>query len=405
MQQLQMWGGNEITCFKDKTRYGELNLEKSAKIFFPPLSSGDPQLKETAVKKLESFTITNGADVTAVNPYIEIIPPKNGERYNTDTHDVLYALYRQWELAGSPEKPFQITLAKTAKLMGQSTGQDNLTKIKDALHSLYSTEIHFNACFELQKGDQHGCDDELETRRFRILNIYDTKNKRQQGKVRFGTARIAFHTDLLESLIAGKRIPVNFVQRMSIRHKVSRAIYGVYDTYLTSQYGKTPGKVRREIRIENLLREFNQPEQPHKSKRKRMAESIAKNIDGAELSKEGLYMSVSAEETSDRKDYKLVFKVVGEAKTKTQRVTYIHNDEVIDGMMAAAVDIIGPVRQLDTKSLNSLRASMRKTPREMVFAAISETREEIRNKNRKIDSVPAYIQAIMKRKLNESKQR
>ena len=406
MKQIELWAGREITKFEDKLAFGEFNLEKWAKVLFTAASAGDPQLSRTFKKPLEQFVLDDDSPEhgALVRPFIEIIPPNNGERYSVDTHDVLYALYQQWEDAGRPLDAFKITLRRTAKLMGWSSGKKNLDRIKRALSTMYSTEVHFYACFEMSENAQ-GVDAKLKTKRFRILYDYDTEEDFQKGDPIYGTAKIAFHKDVLKSLLSGKRIPINFPQRMSIKHKLSRAVYGVYDTYLTSQYSKDPRQVVREIKIENLLSEFNQTEQKYKAKRKRVAETIAKHLDRAELSRGGLFMNVSARETADGKDYKLVFKVVGTATKKLQKVSYLHQTEMVNSLMIDASDIIGPIQQLDNRSMNALKDRIRQTPLEFVYSAISECREEINVKNRRPNCVPAYLIAIMKRKVQESKRR
>ena len=364
MQQIEMWGGREISCFKDKLLYGEINLEKSAKIFFPPIPAGDKRLKEPHIETLPPIEIVDDSgQKTTIEPYIEIIPPKKGERYNTDTHDVLYTLYQLWEDAGSPDEPFDITLRKIARMMGQSTGQKNLGKIKDALTTLYSTEVHFHACFVIT--NKQNSDEDFETKRFRVLNKYDNKDKRRNGKTIFSEASLSFDPHLIKSLIAGKKVPVNYVQRMSIKNKLSRAVYGVYDTYLTSEYGKTPNRsIRRELRMETCLKDFKQ-DPLAKSKRLRAAQTIARNLNGAALSRQGLYMSVEVVPTSCKQDHKLIFRVVGTSTSKKNNISYINNDENVEGMIKAASDILGPTDKLPTRTINTLKLKMRKTHKEI----------------------------------------
>lgn len=401
MGQLTLFGGKQIAGFDDKRVFGEFNLEKHANVIFPPIPTGDPQLKETARHQLKSFPITHGPNAGAIcKPYLEIIPPgdDDGERYNTDTHDVLYSLYKQWEAMAKPEEAFAISLRSTATTINWSTGQKSLQKVKRALNTLFSTEVHFKECFEIKSGESEEIT-KTNTKRFRILSTYDTSETVHNGEMKRGTAWVAFNPELLGSLLWGKLIPVNMVQRMSIKHDLSRSVYGVYDTYLTSSYAKDPRNVVREIRIENLLVDFKRPSQAYKSYRKKTALKIAGEINGAELSREGLFMTVIARETADEKDYKLVFKVVGVPIKKLAKLSYINSEEEVEGMIAEATQVIGKL-QMDTRSINSLSKKFRTTHSNVVYGAISELKVEMASKT-KIKSRPALLQGIINRKVKE----
>lgn len=388
-----------LSTFEDQIIFGETNIEKWARILFPAYASNRKELREIFQHELGEVSTEHGE---SARRYIEIIPPGgNGKRYTTKSHDVLLGLMSLWEKKGRPRKPFVISLSELARESGyKSTNSKNLNYVKEHLHRLYSTETHFKACFDAKDGNERRL-----TKRLRFIDTYtsdDMVNK--SGVVTFGEALVKLNDVIMDSLLAGNAIPTNLHQRLKIKKDDARAIYGVYDTYLASAFKERGTKAILEIRIEKLFKDFQLAEGQvrYKSSRQRQAERLSKHLSGAEMSIEGLYMNVSAMETSDGKSWKLRFQIVGSPIKKT-KLSYINSDDDVEVMLSQAMKHMGSNQAVTLDSTRALKHTMKTTNLNIVYSAIGEFAEDINN-GKEPRSRPAYLQGIIKRKFREAKQ-
>jgi hypothetical protein len=299
---------------------------------------------------------------------------------------VYLALVWFWREFGMPDEPFNLTLSQIARKLETPTSGKNLNLILNELAVLYDTKVSWVLSFQ-DKTERH-----ITTKNQRILETFNYARLEERGGI-LGQSGVTIRFDEIIRLNIRNNVttPVNFTARKAIRSSVAKILYGRIDSILS-----TNPKLER--RMSNLVSELNLTENryQHKSQRKVLGELLKRNLDGLELSNLHV-LTVELAETSDRFDYKLIFRstapsVAKITEKKKARLKVQNTDtDVIDGLVFLMQDLVNGGK----KDNDGLYYSFAKYYSEnMLHRAMGEFKELI-TLNPKIGKRSAYFTSIV----------
>ena len=334
---------------------------------------------------------------------IVITPAVGYSAYNITTKNVLYALTMIWLSKGMPTEPWQISLSGIARRMQKSMGKAVLQEIKHHLESLAFTNTRFVDCFEIKNTDG---ETEEEEKNIKILDTYNPKTRRDKnGKTISAGAMVQFHDVVLDSLRSGNVIPANVQTLISIPCPISAFVFMQYDNVLTSLITKKETPIRS-ITIDNLLAAMSLADDPaykYPSWKQKLGQRIIKNLEGAALSMEGVTLKVSCALTSNAikaeaagkpaPEYKLIFEAIGTPRQRKEGMPFINNPYVSEDLINQMIDVCGQIKD-PVQTTKTFTKMARQYPVEVVYRAISETKDAIHRGNQSgsvIKNKPAFL--------------
>jgi len=382
--------------FTDSLVFAEANMERYYQMWLPVN-------RNHHLLHIER-TIPLPSKVPGNERKIVITPAVGYSAYNITTKNVFYALTIIWLTKGMPTEPWQISLSAIARQMGKSLGKKVLAEIKHQLNTLAFTNTRFVDCFEIKNTDG---ETEEEEQNLKILSTYNPKTRKDKnGKTISGGAMVQFDDVVLNSLRSGNVIPANVQTMISISCPISAFVYMKYDNILCSLITKNESPIR-EITIDNLLIAMSLEDDTrftYPSWKKELAERIAKHLQGACLSTEGVTLKITPALTSaavraeaagePAPEYKLIFEAIGEPKKHREGAMEVINPPyVIESMVNQMIEICGQIQD-PVKTTRTFTHMARVYPHHVIYRAISETKDAVQSGNRKgdpIKTIPAYL--------------
>lgn len=271
----------------------EANYDRWSNFLFPHSKSGDLYGRR---KRQWSVTLPDGAEKSA---QIEVIPAQDEKSYTTKSYDVFLAVTEIWKSRGMTDDVMEIHLGDIAKILDLKENGRVVNMIMEELRCLYDTKVSWVFSFHSSEAKEDTYKNQ------RVLDTFDyvQKSERNHGKTKT-TCSIRLSEHIRLNIKNKITIPVNFAARKKIRSSIAKALYSRLDNLLI----QNPIYERRAL---GLIEDLNiKPGRYlYKSQRKILLETLQKNLHGAEMSRLGLYIYVDIEETSDKKDWKCIFRI------------------------------------------------------------------------------------------------
>lgn len=382
--------------------YVEANLERYFQIWLP-VSRTHPLVRNERVIKLDP----NGDAEDGSKKHIVITPTVGYSAYNITSKNVFYALIMLWLEKGAPTEPWKISMAGIARKMGRSVGKKVLSEIRHHLDSLAFTNVRFVDCFKVKNSDGDVIEAE---KNLRILSMYDPQTKKDKnGNVKNAGAVVQFHESVLNSLNSGNVIPANVSTFISITCPIAAYVFMKFDNILTDLITKKQLPFR-EWKIDELLAELSlQNEHAYKyaSWKEKLAQRIVKTLDGANLSMEGVKLKLSYGLTSKaikamakgekEPAYKLIFETTGTPKKK-EALPFINNEYMADSLVDHMIDACGQIMD-PLKTVNTFTKMAKQYPPDVIYRAVSETRDAIQTGERTgnpVSNKPGFLVSKIK---------
>ncbi len=317
---------------------------------------------------------------------IEVIPAKDERCYTSRSYDVFLALIVLWKEQGMHDDKMRLHLSEIARQLDLKASGYNLKMILNELSCLYFTTISWVFSFNTPDIKQ----ETLENQRVLDTFQYVKRQDRRKGGRDYSKCEVRFSEHIRENLRNNVTIPVNFSARKSISSDVAKTIYSRVDNILVTH------KVYKRKAL-NIVHEYNLTpgRYEYKSQRKKLLELIQRNLDGVETSREGLYLSVTIEETADGKDWNCIFSTRGTQKRKTLKskidLPIINKDkEMREGLVAAIIEVVGGKKE--NQALYNVYALYYSDT--LIFRALGEYKELL-IANPKIKNKLGYFTALM----------
>ena len=359
----------------------ERNYDRWANFIFPHTKS--PDLREIRVKEWD-LILPNGKKGTAS---ILITPAKDGRCYTARTYDVYLALVWFWREGGMLNEPFRLSLSQIARKLEMPTSGKNLKAILNELEVLYFTNVSWVLSFQ-DLSQRH-----MTTKNQRVLETFNYSTLEERGGLSGQSGvSLQFNENIRVNIRNNITTPVNFTARKAIRSSVAKILYGRIDSILA-----TNNKLER--RIENLVEELNLTVRryQHKSQRKVLGEMLIRNLDGLELSNLNI-LTVQLAETTDKKDFKLIFKSTpAENKKKEKTIKKLAKKKSINVDLEAVEGIVQEmvaITKVTNKNVGLYYTIAKNYPLNLIHRAIGEFKELV-DLNPKINNKPAYFTTVV----------
>jgi len=269
----------------------EKNIERWANFIFPHTRAKNLDQVRIRDWKLE---LPDGREAIAS---LSVEPVVGTKAYTCRTYDVYLAIEEIWYDLGMPEEPFNITLTKIAKKMLVPMNGKWAKRIYDELNCLFKTVMCWKLSYHT-KTDNHST-----VKNQRILETFDydeIKDRYSLGDRFKATCVIRLDQRIRDNLRSKQTIPVNWTARKSIKSQIARVEYGRIDNILATQvrYERTGLNLLDDLQISDVS------EYEFKSRRKRLVEMLAQQLNGKTLST-GDTLKAVAKETAGGEDWKL----------------------------------------------------------------------------------------------------
>lgn len=280
--------------------FAEANYDRWQNFLFPPRQT--PELDKPRVSPSISVISPNGE---AGEGRIEILPSYGGKCYTTRTYEVLQAITQIWEDHGKKDDPITVPLSEIARKLDLKTSGRVLNIIFNEMKSLSRTVTVWRFTFSTANEANKNVEDQKVLDTFEYLE----KKDRISGLTKETKCKFRLSELIRNNLRHGVTIPINFSARKSIKSDICKAIYSRIDSEIV-------GKKRLENTATTIVEKYylTPDRYKYKSQRKGLVETVKKNLDGVETSREGVYLTVSIEETADGSDWKCVYTTKGESK-------------------------------------------------------------------------------------------
>jgi hypothetical protein len=270
----------------------EANYDRWSNFLFPHSKSNDIYGRR---KRQWSVTLPDGLQKSA---QIEVIPAQDEKSYTTKSYDVFLAVTEIWKSRGMTDNVMEIHLGDIAKILDLKENGRVVNMIMEELRCLHDTKVSWIFSF-------HSSDTKEDTyKNQRVLDTFDyvQKSERNHGKTKT-TCSIRLSEHIRLNIRNKITIPVNFAARKKIRSSIAKALYSRLDNLLI----KNSVYERRALGlIEDL--NINPGRYLYKSQRKILLQTLQKNLNGSEMSQLGLHIFVDIQETSDKSDWKCIFR-------------------------------------------------------------------------------------------------
>ncbi|MBI4707174.1 MAG: replication initiator protein A [Candidatus Omnitrophica bacterium] len=206
-----------------------------------------------------------------------------------------YALIKLWEEAGRPlNKNVNFALHQVAEILKREWGGTTYRQIRNMIDRLRFTPIKWIYSWE-QKDKECSLEDG-----FTILADKWIFEKKESKQLTWGFSSFRFHEAILKNLIENKTKPVYLNVILKLKKEISVLLYRHLDLVMAD-------KDYYERKTEGLFSDLELAEYNRPSQRKRLLESVLKEIEGEELST-GILEYARLKKTKDDKDWKVVFK-------------------------------------------------------------------------------------------------
>jgi len=341
----------------------EANYDRWSNFLFPHSKSGNLYGRR---KQQWRVTLPNGTEKSA---QIEIIPAQDEKCYTTKTYDVFLALTEIWKARDMTDQVMEIYLGDIAKVLDLKENGRVVNMIIEELRCLYDTKVSWVFSFHTSQGT----DDTYKNQR--VLEVFDYVQKSERNKGRTKTTcsiRLSEHIRL--NIRNNITITVNFAARKKIRSSIAKALYSRLDNFLM----KSPIYIRPALSLIDDLN-ITPGRYKYKSQRKILLDKLQKNLDGAELSQSGSYLSVKLAETLDKKDWQCIVTVYGQP-----------NDTIENTAPNPPVEVVN-----SEEKMNALRTHfLDYYSQEFIQSVVSEW-QEIINKNQGIIDQQGYFTSLL----------
>lgn len=268
----------------------ELNLEQW-QIWLPAKSKlkPEPRLLEKRIK-------TNSGKI--IQASVEIGLSYRGT-LTTEDQKTYYALIELWEQFKNKKNDFvHFSLKGLLRTLGKSWGTRNIETVKDSLSRLYG--VSFIWQFAYIESSNKEAVESLEG--FRILSKLKIITRKTDGHITRAEGYFRFDDNLLVNLKNRFTRPVLFDVYLSFKSEIAQLIYSLLDRVLAVKkftYQKRTAELFRELGLEG--KSYQQ-----RSNRKQVLEKAIQELIGLPMSN-GAFLEVARiEETTDKKDFKLV---------------------------------------------------------------------------------------------------
>lgn len=346
-----------------------------------------PHTKATGLDKKRSrevtFTTKNGDLITGV---IEIRPDVDGRCFTTTTYDVLLALMKLWRNRKMPDDPINVTLREIARELDLKVNGRVTAMIADELRRLSRNTITWQFVFRTYDNETKTLEDQ------RILDTfrYTDKKNRLAGMDYEPFVLVRFSEHIRKNCRENVTIPVNLSARKSIRSSVAKCVYSRIDNILIKQR-------KQENTASYIVEHFelNKARYKHKSRRRELCEQIAKSLNGVETSRPGIFLKVTATETSNGDDWKCIFTTnsdedLPDQAPKKLRLEVVNSEEDQQFLVQEMSRVVGAERENERLYQRlAMHYSM-----DHIHRAIGEYRELIQA-NPAIANKPAYFTSLM----------
>ena len=278
--------------------FAEANYDRWQNFLFPPRQT--PDLSSPRISPTISVVSPAGEEGEG---WIEILPIAGGKCYTTRSYEILQALTQIWEDHNRPDEPITVPLSEIARKLDLKTSGRVLGIVQSELQSLRRTVTAWKFSFEIAEEEERKSAD------FSVLDElrFTERRNKKTGKIKHSYCVFRLAEQIRSNLKNGVVIPINFSARKSIKSDICKAIYSRIDSEII-------GKKRLENTASTIVEKYylTADRYKYKSQRKVLVETVKKNLDGVETSREGIFLTVNIEETADGKDWKCIYTTRGE---------------------------------------------------------------------------------------------
>jgi len=368
----------------------EANYDRWSNFLFPHIKTRG--LEKKRIREI-SFTLQNGEEG---NGRIEVVPSVDGKCYTDRTYDVLLAIIIIWRGQGMTDEPMQISLSEIAKQLDlKATGRVTGFLLEE-LKRLSRNTISWAFSFETIEVERSSLEDQRILDTFKYTEILDTfkytvKKDRQKGLPFESRCKIRLSEHIRNNIRNSITIPINFSARKSIKSSVAKSIYSRIDNILIK-------KSRLENTAEYIVKnyELTPTRYRYKSQRKQLVEMIARNLDGVETSRPGIFLSVTIEETKDGKDWKCIYITKGQGSAakqikNTPKLPIVNTDK---SQREYLVSEISRVVQDSGENAGLYHLFALHYSENLIFRAIGEYKEIV-SQNPQISNKKGYFTALV----------
>jgi hypothetical protein len=288
----------------------ELNLEQWS-IFRPSNSRNAPKARTLT----REITLSDGSKATA---QVEVGFTNKGE-LTTEDQKTLYALVKQWEDRGRPDEVTSFSLKRLARLLRKQWGTQTIKGLINSLSRLRATPFTWTNSYYDSSTDET-------VEMLEMFNILSDLRVAKRSKGEVITKELGyfkFHDLILTNIKNNHTKPILYEVAISFRSEIAQLLYNRLDRFLVE-------KTQYERRTKELFDDLGLEGRAYLnlSNRKQTLERAFKELVGKPLTT-GSITSATLEPTSDKKDYKAVFrKGPRAAAIKTQSaITQTDNDK------------------------------------------------------------------------------
>jgi hypothetical protein len=355
----------------------EANYDRWSNFLFPHSKSGDLYGRR---KRQWNITLPDGAEKSA---QIEVIPAQDEKSYTTKSYDVFLAVTEIWKSRGMPDEVMEIRLGDIAKILDLKENGRVVNMVMEELRCLYDTKVSWVFSFHSPNTKE----DTYKNQRVLETFNYVQKSERNQGKTKTTcSVRLSEHIRLnIKNRIT---IPVNFAARKKIRSSIAKALYSRLDNILIQD----PVYERHAL---GLIEDLNitPGRYRYKSQRKILLQTLQKNLDGAEMSHIGLRILVEVKETSDKEDWKCIFRLQDDSKI-IEHLKHDNGQNILSSTEQESLNIItNAILPSDEYNEYCLEIA-KKYPTTLVMKVIDEW-QDIINLNSVISDPQQYFISLM----------
>jgi hypothetical protein len=355
----------------------EANYDRWSNFLFPHSKSNDIYGRR---KRQWSITLPDGVEKSA---QIEVIPAQDEKSYTTKSYDVFLAVTEIWKSRGMTDDIMEIHLGDIAKILDLKENGRVVNMIMEELRCLHDTKVSWVFSF-------HSSDTKEDTyKNQRVLDTFDyvQKSERNHGKTKT-TCSIRLSEHIRLNIKNKITIPVNFAARKKIRSSIAKALYSRLDNLLmqNSIYERRALGLIEDLNI-------NPGRYLYKSQRRILLKTLQKNLNGAEMSQPGFYIFVDIEETSDKTDWKCIFRT-NHSLMIQERQEPIENDNGLSEKNLHIYDLIEKNVGFCAKNMEIYQRFSLKYEETFVLSVIKEW-QEITNHNTGITDKQKYFISLM----------
>lgn len=356
----------------------EANYDRWSNFLFPHRKSQDLYGRR---KKTWIIDLPYGEKSEA---HIEIIPAQDERCYTDRTYDVFLALVEIWQDSIMTDEPMELYIGDIAKKLDLKENGRISSMIVEELRCLEETKVSWIFSFQTAETREDTYKNQ------RILDTFDYVQRKERVKGVTNTRCVLRLSEHIRNNVRNKiTIPINFKARKKIRSSIAKTLYNRIDNILA----KNPVHERT---LAGLVEDLNIPatRYKHKSQRLELAERLKRNLDGIELSRLGVFLSLEIKETANGKDWKCIFRKKGEAQgiqKSKPRLPIVNSDKAVREYL---VDLIASMIGSKEKNHGLYNTFALHYSENMIHRATAEFKE-LTAINPNIANKESYFTALM----------